>query len=333
MKMTDYIKQRKEKEKNGMLRNYGLRVSEVDEGERIVDAVISTDTIDRMKEVLLPRGAILDNFKKNPVVPWGHDSSEPPVGKALKINRGRNAITARIKFATTQRAEEVWQLFKGGFLRAFSVGFRPIKGHEPTPEEIKRKPAWAEAQYIYDKWELLEFSPVTIPANPEALAVAIKNKELLLSDEIKNDLEIDLVEREFDDELEMEIEEIDEPDDDELKQIALDEDDDNISDSESNPPMYKVEPLDSIVNPQIEAEAFFDVAELMDVQPLWRTNNFDVEEFVEADEFVDALPIIDAQPCIDVTEMVSKENEAKRIRELAEEDKRRRLGIVWYVPD
>ncbi len=166
----------------------------VDEDEGTVTAVISTDAIDRDNEVLSPKGAILDNFLKNPVVLWVHNSFGMPVGKALWIKRGRKKITAKVKFAKTDLGQEVFEMFKGGFLNAFSVGFIVKKSHSPTPDEIKKKPELAEAWRIFDEWELLEFSVVPVPANQEALATAVKQKTLTISDTTLEDMDMDVEE-------------------------------------------------------------------------------------------------------------------------------------------
>ena len=133
-------------------------------------AAISTDGIDRDKEVLLPKGVDFDNYNKNPVVLWAHDYSSTPVGKSQWIKQGRKYIKAKWEWADTAKAQEIKQLWDGGFLSAVSVGFIASKGHEPTPDEIKKNPAWAEVRWVVDEWELLEFSIVPVPANPEALA-------------------------------------------------------------------------------------------------------------------------------------------------------------------
>lgn len=167
---------------------------DINDDERTVQAVISTSLVDRDKEVLLPSGADLEQYMKNPVVLWAHDYGSPPIGKALWIKAGRKAIKAKVRFASAEispKAEEIYQLFKGGFLKAFSVGFAPESSHVPTPDEIKKKPEWAEARRIYDKWELLEFSAVPVPANPEALATAVKAKSIELSDEMLDDLDFE----------------------------------------------------------------------------------------------------------------------------------------------
>jgi hypothetical protein len=172
--------------------SFGLcKATDINEEERSVVAVISTDAIDRDNEVLVPKGMDAENFRSNPVIPWSHNTFQPPIGKALWLKQGRKRITAKIKFATTELAEEVWQLFRGGFLKAFSVGFIPKEGHRPTPDDIKANPALAEARFIFTKWELTEFSPVTVPANAEALALAVKNKSITMSDEMKECLHVE----------------------------------------------------------------------------------------------------------------------------------------------
>ena len=174
-----------------MLRKQYICKSEVDEQERTVTAVISTGAIDRDQEILSPKGADFTQYLKNPVVLWAHQYSETPVAKALWIKKGRKNITAKARFAETPQADEIYQLFKGGYLKAFSVGFLPKKWHKPDEKEIKKRPELAEVFRIYDEWELLEFSAVPVPANPEALATAVKSLEVKLSDELLSDLELD----------------------------------------------------------------------------------------------------------------------------------------------
>lgn len=176
-----------------MLRKTYIGKAEVDDDERTVTAVISTSAVDREKEVLLPKGADFEQYEKNPVVLWAHDYHSTPIGKALWIKSARKNITAKVRFAETDKAEEIYQLFKGHFLNAFSVGFLPAEdgSHPPTPDEVKKNPEWAEAKRIYDKWELLEFSAVPVPANPEALATAVKSKDISISRELQDELGIE----------------------------------------------------------------------------------------------------------------------------------------------
>lgn len=172
-----------------MLRKQYVCKSEVDEQERTVTAVISTGAIDRDNEILLPKGADFEQYMKNPVVLWAHGYRDTPIAKALWIKKTWKNIKAKLQFADTPQAEEIYQLFKGGFLKAFSVGFRPIKSHRPDEKEIAKNPEWAGVWLIYDEWELLEFSAVPVPANPEALAIAVKSHDVTLSKELLSDFD------------------------------------------------------------------------------------------------------------------------------------------------
>ena len=138
----------------------------IDEKEGTLTAYVSTDTRDRMDEVLDPQGLDMTNYKKNPVVLWAHDYSLPPIGKALWVKRDGVGIISKVKFASTAFAQEIFQLYKEGFLKAFSVGFIPKEEEEGDGEKTPRR--------TFKKWEMLEYSAVPVPANPDALALAIK---------------------------------------------------------------------------------------------------------------------------------------------------------------
>ncbi len=126
-------------------------------------ALISAETPDREHEVLLAAGAELDSYRKNPVVLWAHDASLPPIGRAVEVTAEPGVgVWAVNEFAPTPFAQEVLALYRGGFLNAFSVGFRTLasgRGGERGPRVVTR-------------WELVEQSAVAVPANPDALAVA-----------------------------------------------------------------------------------------------------------------------------------------------------------------
>ena len=138
-------------------------VKSIDEKERTLTALVSTNTRDRMNEVLEPKGADLSKFKKNPVVLFGHRYSEPPIGKALWIKKTAEGILSKVQFATSQFAQEVFDLYKGGFMNAFSVGFIPKKWVDGEGDK--------EPSTTYTDWELIEYSAVPVPANPDALAL------------------------------------------------------------------------------------------------------------------------------------------------------------------
>ncbi len=153
-----------------------------DDEERSSTELINTADIDRDNEILLPKGAVLTHYKKNPQVLWAHDYQQPPIGRSawVKKDGASKGLLAKTIYAATDFAEEIWSLVKGGFLPARSVGFIPIESHEPDDKEIARHPERAGARRIYDKWELLEYSVVPVPSNRQALQVAI-GKSIVLS--------------------------------------------------------------------------------------------------------------------------------------------------------
>ncbi len=187
-----------------------------DDEERSSTELISTADIDRDNEILLPRGAVLEHYKKNPQVLWSHDYRQPPIGKAAWVRKdtASKGLLAKTIYAVTDFAEEIWTLVKGGFLPARSVGFIPIESHEPDEKEVAKYPERAGARRIYDKWELLEYSVVDIGSNRQALELAMA-KGLNLSMELQEQLGLDSRAKN------VEPEEISEPDQKETKLISL----------------------------------------------------------------------------------------------------------------
>ncbi len=129
----------------------------IQEDERVVEAVISTPAEDRDADIVEVSGWQLENFLKNPVVLWMH-RYEAPIGRCLEIRREPDALVARTRFARTPLAEEIWQLYREGVLSAWSVSFIALDW-EPLASGGRR----------YTRQELLEYSAVSVPSNPEAL--------------------------------------------------------------------------------------------------------------------------------------------------------------------
>lgn len=133
---------------------------------RTLRALISAETVDRESEVLLAAGAELSNYRRNPVLLWAHDAGLPPIGRAVSVEAEPGVgLWATNEFATTPFAGEILELYRGGFLRAFSVGFRPL---EISGQPVK--PGQTGPTIV--RWELIEQSAVAVPANPDALVVA-----------------------------------------------------------------------------------------------------------------------------------------------------------------
>jgi len=156
--------------------------------ERTVVSVISCKSEDSDNDVIIPQGLDIKRFMGNPVVLFAHDYSSPPIGKIVALNVTEDEIQAKIQFATTDRAEEVWQLVKGSFLNANSIGFIIKEAFMAGTEEFKsylranKIKVKDTVRRIITKFELLENSIVPVPANPDALVMAVSNKSISLCD-------------------------------------------------------------------------------------------------------------------------------------------------------
>lgn len=145
--------------------------------ERVYRFTISTDSVDRDADTIATRGWRLAAYRKNPVVLFGHDGRSLPIARASKIKVEDNALKADAEFITSEvdtsgRSEMIFRMVKEGFLKATSVGFLPLKYEFcDTSEEGNENRQWG---IDFKEQELLEFSIVPVPANPECLVEAGK---------------------------------------------------------------------------------------------------------------------------------------------------------------
>ena len=144
---------------------------------RRLSAVICTRDLDRQGDVVEPGGLDFGNFMLNPVLLWNHDMGQPPVGKVIELQRTGEVVEAVIEFADTPFAREVAQLYAGGYLNTFSIGFLPKKFRRLEEADFRDlgislkdrgKPG-----FFIEQAELVEVSVVPVPANPQALAKAL----------------------------------------------------------------------------------------------------------------------------------------------------------------
>ncbi len=128
--------------------------------------------MDRQNEVVLPTGMLRKNHAGMTVF-YNHDTTRPiGVTQWIKPHNGR--ILAKFRCTDkTPFARDIFALAQDGVLRTYSIGFRPLESSPPTAAELREHPDWAEALRVHRSWELLEFSLVGVPANPEALMLAI----------------------------------------------------------------------------------------------------------------------------------------------------------------
>jgi HK97 family phage prohead protease len=169
IRAADFDPRRNKDDSGAILRMTLPCAVKAEEGERKLIFTISTASVDRDGDTIAVGGWKLDNYLMNPVVLWSHDRWGLPIAKATRVwVEGGTALMAEAEFTPQGLVplnDQIFEMYKAGFLRATSVGFRAIK--------------WT---YVDDKdrgfgidfveQELFEFSAVTVPANPDALVEA-----------------------------------------------------------------------------------------------------------------------------------------------------------------
>lgn len=146
--------------------------------------VASTQTVDRHGERILVSAWDLTNYKKNPIILFGHDawSLDNAIGKAIAVEITDKELIIDVVFSkANERAQKIKAMVEEGVLNMVSVGFIPKKW-----EDIDGIPTVTEA-------ELLEVSIVQIPANPEAESIRrlgfkmLDNGEVAFEEETKEE--------------------------------------------------------------------------------------------------------------------------------------------------
>lgn len=192
----------------------------IKEGERAAIRLVTTPHLDRDGEILIPSGAILDDFRQAPSVLYAHDYKGLPIGSDQWIKIVPQGILAKTAYAKHQFAEDVYQCVKDKHLRSNSVGFIPVEA--VPPEEKKRfeecqdilekefdvgREESGKATAIYAQWIMLEHSDVPVASNAQSLNVAVSKGILnLQSERLKKDLEIEIMKEVEDKEIEVELE-------------------------------------------------------------------------------------------------------------------------------
>ena len=177
-------------------KRFSSKISISPDEDKTCVALISTIDEDADGDVIIPTGADLKRFTKNPVIMYAHNYSGKPIAKAVALSVNEDGIHCKMKFADTEEANDVWSLIKGGFLNANSIGFIILEGCRRGTEEWnaflkENKMKVADTvQRIITKFELLESSIVPIPCNSEALMVAVSNKSITLSPKTLKELDL-----------------------------------------------------------------------------------------------------------------------------------------------
>ena len=147
-----------------------LEIKAVDEDKRVITGIATTPTVDRVGDIVEPKGA---EFKLPVPLLWQHDAARP-IGHVVraKVTKSGIEITAKIERESEpgdlkNLLDFAWQSIKKGLVRGLSIGFKSL--------EHSRRDDDDGFGLRYIRWLWLELSAVTIPANEEATITAVKN--------------------------------------------------------------------------------------------------------------------------------------------------------------
>ena len=146
---------------------------------------MSDEVEDRHGTIVKLDKVSLDNYRKNPIILWMHQSSaghsQNDYNEDNVIGYGEpyfedGKLKVRINFESEEttgnkKADKIRKKIEFGSLRMGSIGFIPSAG-DFGKEDKGENP---DIFYIRE-WELLEYSIVAIPSNPNAAVEGIKKE-------------------------------------------------------------------------------------------------------------------------------------------------------------
>ena len=158
-------------DKSGVTRVFSrFNVKAVDEEQRTIEGIATTPSTDRLGDVVESEGA---EFTLPVPFLWQHNAREP-IGEVISASVSKDGISIKAKLAKIDepgrlkdRLDEAWQSIKIGLVKGLSIGFSSI-------EEAFNKETYG---WHFLRWNWLELSAVTIPANADASITAIKSAD------------------------------------------------------------------------------------------------------------------------------------------------------------
>jgi HK97 family phage major capsid protein/HK97 family phage prohead protease len=145
-----------------------LDIKAVDDATRTITGMASTPEPDRMGDVVEPKGA---KFKLPIPLLWQHRSDQP-IGLVTEARVTPKGIEIKAEIASVDepgdlktRLDTAYQTIKAGLVRGLSIGFRSLEDAYDREND----------GFHILRWEWLELSCVTIPANAGAEILSLRH--------------------------------------------------------------------------------------------------------------------------------------------------------------
>lgn len=153
--------------------------------ERAVVHWISKSTLDRGGDVVNPQGMDDTDFVKGRTVLFNHDFDKP-CAKNLWLKKETDGVLAKTVFGSTDFANDIYTLNLEGIINSWSIGFIIPDDQNACHYDS------ASGKFFIEKWNLYEYSNVSVPMNADCINVAkgmVKSlgaKMFLQNEEIKS---------------------------------------------------------------------------------------------------------------------------------------------------
>ena len=119
-----------------LTRSFEARADDVRKDDRSIVSRINTSSVDRYKTIIQARGIDFANYRKNPVVLWEHGKDPQrgtmPIGRNLWIKSDGSSLIAKTQFRTDDYSQQLWEAYRDGDLRGWSVNVLP---HDASPPD------------------------------------------------------------------------------------------------------------------------------------------------------------------------------------------------------
>ncbi len=157
--------------------------------ERAIVHYISTSDVDRVRDVLNPKGMDDKEFSKTSKPVWyAHnykfDPNALPIGRNLWLKKKEDGVLAKTEFNDLDFSDDVYRLHLNGFINTWSVGVRPVTDSNGRIKDGSLKFDEKKNITYWDEWKLVEYSSAPLPANVfasdvyKSIVKEVKSREL-----------------------------------------------------------------------------------------------------------------------------------------------------------
>jgi hypothetical protein len=184
---------------NTIRREFTFETKILDEKKGIVRYIASDETLDCYNEIVRAKGWRFTHFKRNAPFIDSHNygSIRTLLGQVVAFRVEGTQLIEEVQYALTEAgdtlADWAFKMVRGGFLRACSVGFCPVRMASKWDSDKTAflgqiadlgldAQAAAKLNAVYIEQEQIELSQCVIGANPNALTLARAYKAGCLSE-------------------------------------------------------------------------------------------------------------------------------------------------------